>query len=212
MEETISVHDIFGVLKKRCKLIIILAVFSVLISGAISYFLLTPTYEVSTQLLVNQKKDSNIVDPNQIQTNVDMINTYSEVIKSPTILEKAIENLNLSYSVNQLSQKISIKNQENSQVLYLIVQDSNPTRAANIANEVAKVFQKEIKSIMNIDNVTILAKATNQVPSTGPNIAFNIFIALIIGLIAGIGLAFLLEYLDNTIREEKEVEKVKRFT
>ncbi|MBY0214421.1 MULTISPECIES: YveK family protein [Priestia] len=203
MEETISLRDFFGVLKKRYKLIITLAVLPALISAIISYFVLTPTYEVSTQILVNQKKDSNIVEPNQIQTNVDMINTYSEIVKSPTILEKAIKELNLPYSVNELSHKISVKSQENSQVFYLVVTDSNPTKAAKIANGVSGIFKNEVKSVMNLDNITIFAKANDQVPPTGPNKLFNVFIALIIGLIVGIGLTIILEYIQGTDKHVK---------
>ncbi|CEG33855.1 YveK family protein [Peribacillus simplex] len=208
MEETISINDIFKTLKKRWKLIMLLTLIAVLISGTISYFLLTPVYESSTQILVNQKKSENQLDSNQIQSNIDMINTYSVIIKSPAILEKVIDELDLKLSVEQLSGKITINSQENSQVFSLTVQDSNPTQAVEIANTVSSTFQKEIKDIMNVDNVSILAKAEikeNPTP-VKPSPLLNIAIAVVVGLMAGIGLAFLLEYMDNTIRDEKDIE------
>ncbi|MEB2629666.1 capsular biosynthesis protein [Bacillus sp. BA3] len=208
MEETISINDIFKTLKKRWKLIMLLTLIAALISGTISYFLLTPVYESSTQILVNQKKSENQLDSNQIQSNIDMINTYSVIIKSPAILEKVIDELDLKLSVEQLSGKITINSQENSQVFSLTVQDSNPTQAVEIANTVSSTFQKEIKDIMNVDNVSILAKAEikeNPTP-VKPNPLMNIAIAVVVGLMAGVGLAFLLEYMDNTIRDEKDIE------
>lgn len=208
MEETISIQDIFKTLKKRWKLIMLLTLSAALISGSISYFLLTPVYESSTQILVNQKKSENQMDFNQIQSNIDMINTYSVIIKSPAILEKVIDELELDQSVDQLSEKITINSQENSQVFSLTVNDSNPTKAVEIANTVSSTFQKEIKDIMNVDNVSILAKAEikeNPTP-VKPNPLINIAIAVVVGLMAGVGLAFLLEYMDNTIRDEKDIE------
>ncbi|MFS0603750.1 YveK family protein [Peribacillus frigoritolerans] len=208
MEETISINDIFKTLKKRWKLIMLLTLIAALISGTISYFLLTPVYESSTQILVNQKKSENQLDSNQIQSNIDMINTYSVIIKSPAILEMVIDELDLKLSVEQLSGKITINSQENSQVFSLTVQDSNPTQAVEIANTVSSTFQKEIKDIMNVDNVSILAKAEikeNPTP-VKPSPLLNIAIAVVLGLMAGIGLAFLLEYMDNTIRDEKDIE------
>ncbi|NCT37338.1 capsular biosynthesis protein [Bacillus sp. EB93] len=208
MEETISINDIFKTLKKRWKLIMLLTLIAALISGTISYFLLTPVYESSTQILVNQKKSENQLDSNQIQSNIDMINTYSVIIKSPAILEKVIDELDLKLSVEQLSGKITINSQENSQVFSLTVQDSNPTQAVEIANTVSSTFQEEIKDIMNVDNVSILAKAEikeNPTP-VKPNPLMNIAIAVVVGLMAGVGLAFLLEYMDNTIRDEKDIE------
>ncbi|MFC9597785.1 YveK family protein [Peribacillus butanolivorans] len=210
MEETISIKDIFQTLKKRWKLITLLTLIAALISGVISYFLLTPVYQSSTQILVNQKQSENQLDSNQIRSNIDMINTYSVIIKSPAILEKVIGDLDLPQSVDQLSQKITINSQENSQVFSLTVQDSDPSKAVEIANAVSGTFQKEIKDIMNVDNVSILAKAEvkeNPTP-VKPSPLLNIAIAVVVGLMAGTGLAFLLEYMDNTIRDEKDIEKL----
>ncbi|MCZ0873517.1 YveK family protein [Peribacillus sp. AS_2] len=209
MEETISIQDIFKTLKKRWKLIMLLTLIAALISGTISYFLLTPVYQSSTQILVNQKQSENQLDSTQIRSNIDMINTYSVIIKSPAILEKVIDELELNQSVDQLSQKMTINSQENSQVFSLTVQDSNPAKAVEIANTVSSIFQKEIKDIMKVDNVSILAKAEikeNPTP-VKPDPLLNIAIAVVVGLMAGIGLAFLLEYLDNTIKDEDDIER-----
>lgn len=210
MEETISIKDIFKTLKKRWKLIMLLTLIAALISGTISYFLLTPVYQSSTQILVNQKQSENQLDSTQIRSNIDMINTYSVIIKSPAILEKVIDEIKLDQSVDQLSQKITINSQENSQVFSLTVQDSNPAKAVEIANTVSSIFQKEIKDIMNVDNVSVLAKAEikeNPTP-VKPNPLLNIAIAIVVGLMAGIGLAFLLEYMDNTIKDEDDIERL----
>ncbi|PHD75792.1 capsular biosynthesis protein [Bacillus sp. AFS043905] len=210
MEETISIQDIFKTLKKRWKLIMLLTLIAALVSGSISYFLLTPIYQSSTQILVNQKQSENQLDSTQIRSNIDMINTYSVIIKSPAILEKVIDELELDQSVDQLSQKITINSQENSQVFSLTVQDSNSAKAVEIANTVSSIFQKEIKDIMKVDNVSILAKAEvkeNPTP-VKPNPLLNIAIAVVVGLMAGIGLAFLLEYLDNTIKDEDDIERL----
>ncbi|MGG3478586.1 Wzz/FepE/Etk N-terminal domain-containing protein [Peribacillus frigoritolerans] len=210
MEETISINDIFKTLKKRWKLIMLLTLIAALVSGSISYFLLTPVYQSSTQILVNQKQSENQLDSTQIRSNIDMINTYSVIIKSPAILDKVIDELELNQSVDQLSQKITINSQENSQVFSLTVQDSNPAKAVEIANTVSETFQKEIKDIMNVDNVSVLAKAEimeNPTP-VKPNPLMNIAIALVVGLMAGVGLAFLLEYIDNTIKDENDIERL----
>jgi capsular polysaccharide biosynthesis protein len=210
MEETISIKDIFKTLKTRWKLIMLLTLIAALISGTISYFLLTPVYESSTQILVNQKKTDNLLDSNQIRSNIDMINTYSVIIKSPAILDKVIDELELDQSVEQLSEKITINSQENSQVFSLTVQDSNPAKSVEIANTVSGTFQKEIKNIMNVDNVSVLAKAEIEENPTPvkPNPLLNIAIAVVVGLMAGVGLAFILEYLDNTIKDEEDIERL----
>ena len=90
----------------------------------------------------------------------------------------------------------------------MTVEDNNAARAVEIANEVSETFQKEIQGIMNVDNVNILAKAElkeNPTP-VKPNPILNMAIATILGFMVGIGLVFLLEYLDNTLKDAHEVE------
>lgn len=213
MEETISLQDLYKIIRKRLVLIVSMTVIAMLISAIISFFLLTPIYQSSTQILVNQqqKKVQDIeLGAQDIQTNLQLINTYNVIIKSPAILSKVIEELDLQVMPEQLTGQITVSNEQNSQVVNISVQDADPVRAANIANTVAQVFQKEIPVLMNVDNVNILAPAElveNPSP-VKPNKTLNIAIAAVVGLMIGVGLAFLLEYLDTTIKTEQDVEDI----
>ncbi len=210
MEETISLRDLLQTLRKRVLLILSLTFVAVLTSGIISYFFLTPIYQSSTQLLVNQAKgDQPIYNPGEIQTNLQLINTYNVIIKSPAILDLVKKDLDLDMSTEQLDSKITVGSQKDSQVLAITVQDPDPNMAADIANTTANVFQREIVKIMNIDNVSVLAKAEvkENASPVKPQPILNIAIALVVGLMAGVGLAFLLEYFDNTIKTEQDIER-----
>ncbi|MBD3107150.1 capsular biosynthesis protein [Bacillus sp. AGMB 02131] len=210
MEETISLKELFATLRKRVNLIIVVTILAVMISGIVSYFFLTPIYQVSTQLLVNQaKNEESAYNYNEVQTNLQLINTYNVIIKSPAILDIVKEELKLDMSTNVLNEKITVSSEQNSQVVNINVQDEDPKNALAIANKVADVFQREVANIMNVDNVKILAKAEidENMSPIKPQPLLNIAIGLVIGLMLSIGLAFLLEYLDNTIKTEQDVEK-----
>jgi capsular polysaccharide biosynthesis protein len=211
MEETISLRELFYTLRKRIWLIISIAVVATLASGIISFYVLTPIYSSSTQLLVNQEKsDQPMYNIGEIQTNLQLINTYNVIIKSPAILDLVAKELDMDITSEQLNEKITVGSEKDSQVLSISVQDADPQMATDIANTTAKVFQNEIVKIMNVDNVSILAQAkTKENPSPiKPRPLLNIAIALVVGLMAGVGLTFLLEYMDNTIKNEMDVEKV----
>lgn len=212
MEETISLQEIFKTLKKRASLIGIFTLSAVIIAAIISFFLITPIYQSSTQILVNQKKEliSQQMTAADIQSNLQLINTYNEIIKSPAILTIVLENLDLELTPAGLASKITVNNANNSQVLNISVQDPNHNLAVDIANQVVEVFKEEIPNLMSIDNVNILSPAVyveNPSPIK-PNKALNMAIALVLGLMVGVGVAFLLEYLDTTVKTEHDVEEL----
>lgn len=212
MEETISLKELFQTLKKRIVLIISIILIAMIGSGVVSYFVLTPVYKSSTQILVNQSKtdDTAFYNSNEVQTNIQLISTYSVILKSAAILNNVKSELDLDISVSSLNNKITVESAQNSQIMTLSVTDSDPALALEIANKTAEVFEKEIKKIMNVDNVTILPLADDQENQSpiSPNPPLNIIIAAVVGLLVGLCLAFLLEYLDNTVKTEQDVEKL----
>ncbi|MDK8640202.1 YveK family protein [Niallia taxi] len=211
MEETISLKELFQTLRKRLFLIISVALIAMIGSGVVSYFILTPEYKSSTQILVNQaKEDQTVYNYNEVQTNVQLINTYSVIIKSAGILNNVKKELGLDISVSELNSKISVESTQNSQIMTVSVIDPDPIVALEIANKTAEVFEKEVKDLMQVDNVNILPLADDQENQSpvSPNPPLNIVIAAVVGLIFGVGLAFLLEYLDNTVKNEQDIEKL----
>ncbi|HAQ07201.1 MAG TPA: capsular biosynthesis protein, partial [Bacillus bacterium] len=210
MEETISLKELLDTLKKRILLILAITLTAVMVSGIVSFFFLTPIYQSSTQILVNQSKtDQAIYNPSELQTNLQLIETYNVIIKSPRILDLVIDEMSLDLTAAQLNEMITVGSEKGSQVVNISVRDEDANQAAEIATTIANVFKEEIVTIMNVDNVSILATATvaeGQAPIK-PQPILNIAIALVVGLMTGVGLAFLLEYFDNTVKNEQDVER-----
>ncbi len=210
MEKNNTLKEVFQMIRKRILLVLSVALLVSALSGIISFYFITPIYESSTQLLINQE-DTKQMSEIDIQTNLQLINTYNIIIKSSAILdlvkkELAFENM----TTESLNNKINVISERDSQVVTITVQDPDPSIARDIANTTADIFQREIVNLMNIDNVSILTKATasdGQEPIK-PQPILNIAISMVIGFVLSIGLAFLLEYLDNTITSEQDIEKL----
>lgn len=204
MEEEISLVELFNVIKKRLSMIVSLGLIGLIIASVFTFFIATPQYNATTQILVNRTTESTEgIQLNDINTNVQMINTYKDIIKGPVILDEVSQNLNTDLTTVELAEKIEIITQESSQVFSLTVIDENPYEAAKIANSVAGTFQNEIGNIMNVDNVTIISEAIAIEEPVSPNKILNLLIGLVLGLMIGIGLAFASELLDKTVKDEK---------
>lgn len=211
MDEIIRLKDLFDILRKRMAFIFLISIGSVLISGIVSFCFITPIYQTSTQILVNQKTQAEKnIQYNEVQTNLQLTNTYKEIVKSPVILDQVKENLKLNISTGALHEMVNVENQKDSQIIVITVQEKDAKLARDIANTTAEVFKSEIAKIMSVDNVTILSQAevTEGQSPIKPNKMLNVAIAFVVGLMASVGLVFLLDYLDNTLKKEEDIERV----
>lgn len=211
MEETISLSEIVKIIRRRIGLIIILTLISIGISAAITFYVLTPTYQAQTQILVNQK--SNPEEANSWQStesDLRLINTYNVIITSPVILSPVIEKLELKTTPESLMKQIAVSSKSDSKVVNISVVSPNPLRAVEIANTVAEVFKTQIPQLMSVDNITILsaAKLEDSPRPVKPKKELNLVIGAVVGLMLGIGMALFLEFLDTTIKSEEDIETV----
>lgn len=205
-EEEISLVEIFQIVKKRLGLILTMTGVGLLLAALYTFIIATPVYESTSQLLVSRPSEENAVQQSEINANIQLINTYEDIITNPVILDPVIEDLGLDTTVSELREQITVGTDENSQVFSVSVQDESPQQASEIANTTAEAFQDNLDSIMNVDNVTIISQAVPDTDAVSPNNLLNLIIGLLLGGIIGIGIAILLEFLDNTVKDESFIE------
>lgn len=212
MEDSISLRDILALMKKRWLSIIALGVLAMGISAVVSFFFMTPIYQASTQILVSRTAADTLTQQSGARFNEDgeYVETYSVIMKSPYILNQVIEELDLKTTFKELNQNVKVTQEGESQVVTVKVEHEDASQTVIVTNEIANVFQREITQLMGIENVTVLSAAElqkNPIP-VKPNPIINIAAGLIVGLVAGVGLALLLDYFDQTIKTEQDVESL----
>jgi len=205
-EETISLGELFSILKRSKWLIVSLAIIAALIAFLVSSFVISPTYEASTQVLVAPKQSEQSIDLGQVQSSINLVNTYRVIIQSPAILEQVQKNV--IGAPDNISNLITVNSEQSSQVINIRVQHTNPVLATDIANEISDVFSKEVPELMSVDNVKVLSNASVPMLPVKPNILLNTAIATILGLMIGITIAFLKVVLDRRIKTEQDVENI----
>lgn len=200
MKEEVSLRDLTALIKQRLGTIIGFGLIGLLLSVIYTFLVVTPLYESHMLLLVNRASDeANGLVPNDINSNVKMINTYKDIIEGPVILGGVIEELGLVYSVEELANQVTISAKEDSQVFSLAVTSPDPDESARIANEIAYTFQGDIGEIMSIENVKIISTATADNNPVSPHILNNLLIGLGVGVLAGFGAALLRYAMAKTI-------------
>ena len=177
-------------------LLICLTIFAGMVGFSVAKYALIPKYTSNTQILVHQKK-SNSNDNNsnsqQAYTNqqadVQMINTYKDLIVSRAVLSKVVSEINSSQNseltVGNLQKEVSITNKQNSQIFTVSVTDSSPKQSALVANLLTKTFIKQSKKLMNANNITVVSKAVEPDQPSFPNIKTYTIAGAILGLFLG---------------------------
>lgn len=209
----LDLKDYIKVVRKRIWMIVIFVLVACITTAVVSLYFIQPTYEAYTKLIVNkseQKQGLDQLDINTVNLNIRLIDTYKEVIKTPRIMDNVVkEHPELGLTTEKLIDKVKISSVNNTQVMTLVVQDKSYDKAAAIVNAVSEVFQREIPLIMNVDNVSLLneAKPMDKPIPVKPNVKLNIAISFVVSLMIAVGLSFLLEYLDDTIKTEEDVRQ-----
>lgn len=210
----IELKDYIRILRKRLILILSIVLVVTVATAVVSIFVMKPVYEASTKIIVTKEDKTtgtNGVDLNTINSNIQLINTYKEIIKTPRIMDLvAQEYPEFELSASELTNKVEVSSVNQTQVMTLKVLDTSYARAAEIVNATSEVFQNEIPTIMKVDNVSILNQANPEADPAPvkPNKLLNIAISFVVSLMLGVGIAFLLEYLDDTIKSEDDITKI----
>ncbi|RHH71587.1 tyrosine protein kinase [Vagococcus sp. AM17-17] len=209
MEETVSLDEIFQLLKKKWALIVSMMILGIITSTAITLFLMTPKYSSETQLIVQTKNADANINTDKINSNLLLINTYKDLIKSPSVIEKAKDKLEKSGMANitedYLTSAVSVEQNQNSQLFSIKAVTNDPTESAAVANTVSEVFQEEAVKMTETSKISVASKATPNNKAVSPNKKVNIAIGAVLGLIVGVMFALLGELLNRTVRSEEFV-------
>ncbi|GAB3063977.1 YveK family protein [Salinicoccus sesuvii] len=208
MSETISLEHALRILKKHRLKIVIYTLLGGLLSAVITFFLIPPRYEAQTEILVSPAEGVTMTNNENIENSLQLIHTYRDIIGSETVLEQVVSNLELEQSTSALSEQISVRNEDQSQILRVTVIDGNPGQAERIANEIAVVFQDTVMAIMNVDNVSIMSPATIGAEGApiSPDPLINITVGIIASLLVVLTFIFMREFLDKSVADENDVQ------
>ena len=206
MEEELNVNYLFDVLKKWFLLILLCILIG--LGGAIFYGYSSPIiYESSTTLYVEPQVNSSIVDYEGILTNSKMIKTYKQILKSRKITEKVINNLKLNISYEKLLNMTTINTVSDTEMLSISVRSEYYQQAPIIANEIAAVFIEQMKEDMGIENIVVVDEAIENLTPVEPNMIKLSILGLAAGLLVGCAFAFLLDSMDNKVKNHDDVKK-----
>src|SRR5690554_503387 len=169
MEQEIDLRDIIAIIRKRFVWLVVLPLLAVVISGLVSFLVLTPEYESSTTLLIGRASDQGQLGYQDLQLNRQLVSTYSEIARSRSVAESVIQVLRLDMSTRDLADKISVDGVGSTEIIAIKARDADPQLAQRIAAQVGDSFMEKVIGYSNIDNVMVIDEAIAPENPVSPN-------------------------------------------
>jgi capsular polysaccharide biosynthesis protein len=214
-EAFVSIADTARSARRRLWIVILLPLLTVGTAIGVS-LLQQPVYEASARVVLSPKGGASQQD--------NFSNTISGL--QALAIEMEVAGLNRSMveeivntqgdpgavSAAEINENLTIAQLEDTRYLTLTYKDTDPSQAQEVVNTAAEVFAREAPEASGVaSNAAVQVSALSGVPSApeDPDLLRNAFGALVIGLMLGIGLAFLLEYLHlRGLHSPEKVEQV----
>jgi capsular polysaccharide biosynthesis protein len=148
--------------------------------------------------------------------------SYKDLINNWEFVTEALKAANLTVDPAQAIGSLTTGHNPDSNTVQIVVTDTDPVRAASVANALADAFvarsnadnDRIANTYRTTDNqphgvVEMLKLDTPSPPTTpiGPRVKLNTAAAAILGLVFGTLLTFAVEYLDDTLRTDADVDR-----
>lgn len=210
-ETATPVEKILRTLLRRVGTIVL--VMFVVTGASLGFSLLQPpTYEASIKILVGQKSTADTSLSGDVSGLQELTLTVARLVPTTPVAQAVVEQLNLPKgSAGEVLRNMSVQQDPGTMVIDVSYKASDPERAQQIANAIGQVVSKKISEVSlgaNAITARVWEPATLPQTPVSPDPVRNSIIALVLGGLLGVALAFLLESVDDSWDSPEEVEEI----
>ena len=202
----IDLFKLVRVLFTKSLVIILVALLVGSLVFVATFFLITPTYQATASIYVNNSSVSLgatrlTISNSELNASNNLVSTYIYILQSRTTLEDVIEQAALPYTFKELGKMIKATAVPNTAAFDVTVTSTSPTEAELIANSIAKALPERISEIVDGSNVKIIDYAIVPAGRSAPSYTMN----TLIGCVIGAFLAVLIITVKFLIAEQNDV-------
>lgn len=196
---------------RRWRLIVLCGLAAAVVALVYTANFITPLYRASVTVYVNSVKANQQVDyisASNLATSQQLVNTYVNIIRSDTVLEKVVENAGLEYSATQIRGMMTAAQVDETELFTVYISHPDPEMAAKIANAVANVAPGEIEEFVEGSSTKIIDYAKVPTSRYTPSYRKNTLLGGIVGVFLALLYVTLLYLLDVRIKSEEDLTQL----
>ncbi|PRR81774.1 YveK family protein [Clostridium vincentii] len=211
-QEEIKIGDMIDALKSRWQMIVGIALVATILATVVSFFLIKPKYEASTKLFIGKETSDaskeSTYSSSDVQMYQNLLKTYVDVIKTNDLVSSAISGKDISTSSEAIKSGLKVEAIASTQILKISYTSTDRNESKEVIEAVTTQFIATSTELIGNANVKVVESVVLPENPVSPNKKMNIAIAAILGLMMGIGLALLLEFMDNTFKDKEQAEDI----
>jgi capsular exopolysaccharide family len=205
--EEINLRDLLSYFKKHLILFIVMVLFVVSAGTIYSVFLLKPEYKAQATVILSSDKSKNTVQ-SEINANKNLIDTYTEVVKSHRVLDRVKNEMQIDDTYEQLVKKVTVASLKDTEIISISVVDRDKNHSYSLANTIADTFTNEIGQIYNDKSVNVLDRAVEPQKPHNVDLVKQEAIYAAAGIVLATAVIFLMFYIDRTIKTTEQIEQL----
>lgn len=199
--------ELFRLLKKHLRLVILLPVVCALVVGLYSIFFVRSTYTATASMYVlAQGESSNSTNLySDLNASQMLTNDVAKLLKS----DRIVNQVGSEVGVDELKgYKVNVTSETTSRVITLSVTGPDPQTAADIVNKMMKDVSDVARSVMSIRSVNPINQAQAPISPSGPNRLLYTAVAFLVGLFAAIVIVVVADMLNTRVRGPEDLEEL----
>lgn len=205
--EEINLRDLLSYFKKHLVLFVVMVLFAVSAGTVYSVFIQKPEYKSQATVILSSDKSKTTIQ-NEINANKNLIDTYTEVVKSHRVLDRVRSEMQINDSYEQLVKKVTVASLKDTEIISISVVDLDKYHSYSLANKIADTFTDEISQIYNDKSVNVLDRAVESQKPYNVDIIKQEAIYAAAGIILATAVIFLMFYFDRTIKTTEQIEQL----
>ena len=213
MDKQINFFDLVKLYLQRWWALVAGIVAGGIVAGIFTVLFVTPMYVSAGTLYTENSNDVVSQDVTNVNLNTlmvrkELVQTYAEVLTSNVFLKKVAAESGLGYTHEDLLRMISMSSKNGTEIMVISVQSPNPEHAYILANVIISLADEQIGSVVEGGSVKLLDEPEYPQTYSSPNIANNIKIGMLAGLLLSLIIVFLAEMLNTKVKEPDQLTEI----
>lgn len=198
--------ELFKLLRKHLKLVIILPVVTAIATAGVSWGLMANQYTSTVSVYVlSSSEQSNASQYNELTAGQLMANDVATLANSSIVLERTAQELGMK-SLGGF--EVSVDSATTTRVIEISVEGDNAEQCAQIANKLAEVLSSVAQSVMGVENVNVIDQAEVPQAPSGPPRAMYTAVAFLAGIFIAVAIVVIIDMVNTRVRTPEEAEEL----